>query len=341
MITPPKTAEVGWKPLYILNGINSSVAQTLKPAGLENAKGIISDTSFKDPTNPKWQDDAGHKWWSAFMDKYFPDGDKTSSFTVYGYTVAQTLVQVLKQCGDNLTRENVMKQAANLKNLELGMLLPGIKINTSATDFYPLQAVRMGRVKGESFELFGEVLASTGPSQYLGRCGGCKRGLRVVATDGGELAVVIGRRTYRADRAAARAAVGGISAMNDVSGRRAQLETPLRQFTLGKSFDTFAPMGPSIAPADGIDMADIEVRTTVSGEVMQDANTCDLIFGVEDLIMYLSAGLTPEPGDVIATGTPGGVGDSRNPPRYLREGDTVEVFVSGVGTLSNQVTSER
>jgi 2-keto-4-pentenoate hydratase/2-oxohepta-3-ene-1,7-dioic acid hydratase in catechol pathway len=156
----------------------------------------------------------------------------------------------------------------------------------------------------------------------------------------GELAVVIGRRTYRADESTARAAVGGISALHDVSGRRAQLETPLRQFTLGKSFDTFAPMGPSIAPADGIDLADIEVRTTVSGEVMQDANTSDLIFSVVDLIVYLSAGLTLEPGDVIATGTPGGVGDSRNPPRYLRDGDTVEIYVSGVGTLSNPVRLE-
>jgi 2-keto-4-pentenoate hydratase/2-oxohepta-3-ene-1,7-dioic acid hydratase in catechol pathway len=156
----------------------------------------------------------------------------------------------------------------------------------------------------------------------------------------GELAAVIGRRTYRADRSTARAAIGGISAIHDVSGRRAQLETPLRQFTLGKSFDTFAPMGPSIAPVDGIDFADIDIRTTVSDEVMQDANTRDLIFSVEDLIVYLSAGLTLEPGDVIATGTPGGVGDSRSPPRYLRDGDTVEVYVSGVGTLSNPVRME-
>ena len=156
----------------------------------------------------------------------------------------------------------------------------------------------------------------------------------------GELAVVIARRTYRADRAGARQAIGGISAMHDVSGRRAQLETPLRQFTLGKSFDTFAPMGPCIASMDGVDLADVNVRTTVSGEVMQDANTSDLIFPVEDLVEYLSRGLTLEPGDVIATGTPGGVGDSRKPPRYLREGDVVEVFVSGVGTLRNPVRTE-
>jgi 2-keto-4-pentenoate hydratase/2-oxohepta-3-ene-1,7-dioic acid hydratase in catechol pathway len=157
----------------------------------------------------------------------------------------------------------------------------------------------------------------------------------------GELAVVIGRPTYRAEREQALEAIGGISAFNDVSGRRAQLETPLRQFTLGKSFDTFAPLGPCIASMDGIDLADIDVRTTVSGEVMQEANTRDLIFDVAELIVYLSAGVTLEPGDVIATGTPGGVGDSRTPPRYLREGDEVEVYIGGVGTLTNPVRMER
>jgi 2-keto-4-pentenoate hydratase/2-oxohepta-3-ene-1,7-dioic acid hydratase in catechol pathway len=142
----------------------------------------------------------------------------------------------------------------------------------------------------------------------------------------GELAIVIGRPTYRADREEARAAVGGISAFNDVSGRRAQFETPLQQFTLGKSFDTFSPMGPCIARSDGIDLGDVDVRTTVS---------------VEELIMYLSAGVSLLPGDVIATGTPGGVGDSREPPRYLQQGDTVEIYVGGVGTLTNPVRLER
>jgi 2-keto-4-pentenoate hydratase/2-oxohepta-3-ene-1,7-dioic acid hydratase in catechol pathway len=156
----------------------------------------------------------------------------------------------------------------------------------------------------------------------------------------GEVAVVIGRRTYRADAAAARAAVGGISAMNDVSGRRAQLETPLRQFTLGKSFDTFAPMGPCVASADGIDLESIGVRTTVAGEVMQDSNTRNLIFSIVEIIAYCSAGMTLEPGDVIATGTPSGVGDARTPPRYLRDGEVVEVWVEGVGTLSNPVALE-
>jgi 2-keto-4-pentenoate hydratase/2-oxohepta-3-ene-1,7-dioic acid hydratase in catechol pathway len=155
-----------------------------------------------------------------------------------------------------------------------------------------------------------------------------------------EVAVVIGRRTYRADADAARAAVGGISAMNDVSGRRAQLETPLRQFTLGKSFDTFAPMGPCVASADGVDLAAIDVKATVSGEVLQSSNTRNLIFSMVELIQYASAGMTLEPGDVIATGTPGGVGDSRTPPRYLRDGDVVDVWVDGVGTLRNPVAFE-
>jgi 2-keto-4-pentenoate hydratase/2-oxohepta-3-ene-1,7-dioic acid hydratase in catechol pathway len=156
----------------------------------------------------------------------------------------------------------------------------------------------------------------------------------------GEVGVVIGRRTYRADAAAARAAVGGLTAMNDVSGRRAQLETPLRQFTLGKSFDTFAPMGPCVAGADDTDLESIGLRTTVSGEVLQDSSTENLIFSIVELIVYCSSGMTLEPGDVIATGTPGGVGDSRTPPRYLREGDVVEVSVDGVGTLRNPVAFE-
>jgi 2-keto-4-pentenoate hydratase/2-oxohepta-3-ene-1,7-dioic acid hydratase in catechol pathway len=155
-----------------------------------------------------------------------------------------------------------------------------------------------------------------------------------------ELAVVIGTRTYRADAEQAITALGGISAFNDVSGRRAQLETPLKQYTLGKSFDTFSPMGPCIASTDQTNLKNLDIRTTVSGEVVQEANTCDLIFSVEELIVYLSAGVTLEPGDVIATGTPGGVGMSREPPRFLRDGDTVEVYLEGVGTLTNPVRAE-
>jgi 2-keto-4-pentenoate hydratase/2-oxohepta-3-ene-1,7-dioic acid hydratase in catechol pathway len=157
----------------------------------------------------------------------------------------------------------------------------------------------------------------------------------------GEVAVVIGRRTYRADRAAARAAIGGISAFNDVSGRRAQLETPMRQFTLGKSFDTFSPMGPCVVHPGELDLTRIGVRTTLNGEVVQESDTSHLIFGFEELIEYFSKGVTLEPGDVIATGTPGGVGDERKPPWYLKDGDVLEVTVDGVGTLRNPVRQER
>jgi branched-chain amino acid transport system substrate-binding protein len=153
-----KAAEIGWKPLHLLNNVSQSVGSVLKPAGLENAKDILSTYYLKDATDSQWKNDAGMKEWSVFMDKYFPDGDKTSSFTVYGYSVAQTMVQVLKQCGDTLTRENVMKQAANL-DLNLPMLLPGIKIKTSATDFYPIQQMQMQRFNGETWELLGEVMS--------------------------------------------------------------------------------------------------------------------------------------------------------------------------------------
>lgn len=156
----------------------------------------------------------------------------------------------------------------------------------------------------------------------------------------GEVAVVLGGGVYRASLDDARRAIGGIAAFNDVSGRRAQLETPLRQFTLGKSFDTFSPLGPCIASPDSVDLDRIGLRTTVSGELMQEAWTDDLVFSLAELIEYASRGVTLEAGDVIATGTPGGVGDSRNPPRYLQEGDVVEVWVEGVGTLRNGVRRE-
>ena len=155
-----------------------------------------------------------------------------------------------------------------------------------------------------------------------------------------ELAVVIGRRTYRATLENALDAVGGYTAINDVSGRRAQLETPLRQFVYGKSFDTFAPLGPAIASVDGVDLGDITVSTTINGELLQNSNTRNLIFSVAEVIEYVSRGTTLEPGDVIATGTPGGVGDGRDPKRYLLDGETVEVTVSGVGTLTNPVKHE-
>jgi branched-chain amino acid transport system substrate-binding protein len=155
-----KIGEIGWKPLHILNGVASSVGATLKPAGFQHAQGIISDTSFKDPTDPQWQNDAGYKQWLAFMDKYYPNGDKTDNQTVYGYSIAQTTAQVLKQCGDDLTRENVMKQAASLRDLALPMLLPGIEINTSPTNFAPIRQAQMRRFEGERYVPFGPILSA-------------------------------------------------------------------------------------------------------------------------------------------------------------------------------------
>jgi branched-chain amino acid transport system substrate-binding protein len=153
-----KMAEIGWKPMHLLNNVSVSVGSVMKPAGFAASEGILSTGYLKDPTDPTWKDDAALKEWAAFMDKYYPEGDKTSSFTVYGYAVAKTLEQTLKQAGDNLTRENVMKQAASLKNFEIGVLLPGITINTSPTDFAPIKQMQMMRFKGESWEFFGPIM---------------------------------------------------------------------------------------------------------------------------------------------------------------------------------------
>ncbi len=154
-----KAAEIGWQPVHLLNNVSNSVGSVLKPAGLDASKGILSTGYIKDSTDPTWKDDAGMKEWIAFMDKYFPEGDKTSSFTVYGYAVGQSLVQVLKQAGNELTRENVMKQAANLKNVEINVLLPGIKLNSGPNDFYPIEQMQMQRFTGERWELFGPVMS--------------------------------------------------------------------------------------------------------------------------------------------------------------------------------------
>jgi branched-chain amino acid transport system substrate-binding protein len=154
-----KAAEIAWKPLHILSSIGSSIGATLKPAGLEHCRGIVTDLYLKDSTDPKWQDDPGFKSWSAFMDKYLPGADKSDGGYIAGSQSAATLEQVLKQCGDELTRENVMKQAANLHDFTVPMLLPGITINTSPTDFAPIKQVQMGRFEGEHWELFGPLLA--------------------------------------------------------------------------------------------------------------------------------------------------------------------------------------
>ena len=153
-----KAAEIEWKPLHILSSVGTSVAATLKPAGLEHAKDLVTDFYIKDPTDPQWQDDQGYKDWLAFMDKYYPEGDKTDAGNVYGPSVSQTVVQVLKQCGDELTRDNVMSQAANLHDFTVPMLLPGIKINTSPTDFAPVKQIQMARFDGERWRLFGPLI---------------------------------------------------------------------------------------------------------------------------------------------------------------------------------------
>jgi ABC-type branched-subunit amino acid transport system substrate-binding protein len=155
-----KVGEIGWAPaLNIVNNVGNSVGGVLKPAGFESAKGVVSTFYHKDGSDPAWANDPAMNEWRAFMDKYYPDGDKTSTFTVYGYASAQTLEQVLKQCGDNLTRDNVMKQAANLKNVEIGVLLPGIKVNTGPKDFFPIEQMQMARFTGERWELFGPVIS--------------------------------------------------------------------------------------------------------------------------------------------------------------------------------------
>jgi ABC-type branched-subunit amino acid transport system substrate-binding protein len=153
-----KVGELGWKPTFFLANTATSVAGVLKPAGLQYAKDIISTSYLKDPTDPAWANDPGVNAWRAFMDRYYPDGDKTNANNVYGFVQAEAMAQVLRQCGDNLTRENVMKQAASLKNFHTDMMLPGIDVNTSATDYFPIEQMQLMRFNGEAWELFGEVI---------------------------------------------------------------------------------------------------------------------------------------------------------------------------------------
>jgi branched-chain amino acid transport system substrate-binding protein len=152
-----KAHDIGWQPVHFLNNVSASVGATLKPAGLEASRGLITTLYLKDPTDPQWKNDPGYKDWLAFMKKYYPDGNVEDASNVYAYTVAQGLIQVLKQCGNDLSRENVMRQAANLKDLSLPMLLPGIKVSTSPTDFYPIEQEQLAKFDGERWVLFGEV----------------------------------------------------------------------------------------------------------------------------------------------------------------------------------------
>jgi ABC-type branched-subunit amino acid transport system substrate-binding protein len=152
------TADLQWHPVFILGDAAASIGTTLSSAGLENATGVISASFLKDPGDPAWKDDPAMKEWLSFMDKYYPKGDKASSAALYGYAAAETLVQVLKQCGDDLSRENVMRQAAALKDYEPSVVLPGIKVNTDPTNFRPIKQMRLVQFDGRTWQPIGDVL---------------------------------------------------------------------------------------------------------------------------------------------------------------------------------------
>ena len=153
-----KIAELNWHPIHFLTNVSGSIGGVMKPAGYENDQGILSTAYLKDPKDPEWKNDPAMNEWRAFMTKWYPEGDQDDAATVFAYGVAKGLEQVLRQCGDDLTRENVMKQAANL-NFEIGIYLPGTKIKTSPTDFAPLEQLQMMRFKSETWERFGPVMS--------------------------------------------------------------------------------------------------------------------------------------------------------------------------------------
>ncbi|MFM2067752.1 MAG: hypothetical protein RLZZ584_2661 [Pseudomonadota bacterium] len=151
-----KAAEIGWKPVHYVNGVSASVGSVLTPAGLDNALGLITVAYIKEPTDPQWGNEPGMNAWREWMKKYYPTGNLTDGYNVYGYSVAMTMVQVLRQCGDNLTRANLMKQAAAL-DLELPGLLPGVKVKTGADDFFPIEQMQLARFDGKTWVGFGQV----------------------------------------------------------------------------------------------------------------------------------------------------------------------------------------
>jgi ABC-type branched-subunit amino acid transport system substrate-binding protein len=155
-----KIAEIEWKPLHFLNNVSASVGSVIKPAGFENSQGIISAAYLKDASDPQWDNDPGMKEFYAFLAKDFPEGNKLDGNVVVGYGVSQTLVEVLKKCGDNLTRENIMKQAASLKDFRTEVLLPGIKINTGPDDFAPISQLQLMKFNGVKWDLFGDVISA-------------------------------------------------------------------------------------------------------------------------------------------------------------------------------------
>jgi branched-chain amino acid transport system substrate-binding protein len=162
--TIKKIAELTWKPLQIVVNVSLSIGSVMKPAGLEASQGVLTAAYAKDGADPRWNDDPGMKKWTAFLDKYMPGADRTDSGVVYAYGAAQTLAKVLEMCGDDLTRANVMKQAASLKDFVPDTMLPGVKLNTSPTDFAPISQLQMQRFKGEKWEPFGEIISGDLPT---------------------------------------------------------------------------------------------------------------------------------------------------------------------------------
>jgi branched-chain amino acid transport system substrate-binding protein len=160
-----KAGELGWKPAHYLNGVSVSIGNVMKPAGYENCQGILSAHYLKEPTDPEYAKDKDFLEWTEFMKKWYPTGSLVQGENGYGYAVANLLVHVLKQAGDDLTRANIMKQAANVKGLQLPMVQEGIKVNTSPTDFYPIQSVKMQRFKGETWERFGDIMSNEAATQ--------------------------------------------------------------------------------------------------------------------------------------------------------------------------------
>lgn len=154
-----KAHEIGWDATQIVANVSNSVGAVLTPAGLEASTGLISTAYLKDMQDPQWADDQGAKDWNAFMDKYYPDGDKLSSFTTYGYSVAQTMVHILDQAGDDLTRENVLKQAASMNDVSLPLFLPGMTMNTTETDYFPIEQMQLMKFNGERWETFGDIIS--------------------------------------------------------------------------------------------------------------------------------------------------------------------------------------
>jgi ABC-type branched-subunit amino acid transport system substrate-binding protein len=159
-----KVADLGWKPVHILDINASPVSAVLKPAGLDISRDIISTNYGKDPGDPQWKDDPGLKAYFAFMDKYYPEGDKLNTVNIYGYLTSELLVYILRQCGDDLTRDNIMRQATSIRNFTLSLALPGMHVNTSPTDYRINRQMQMMKFNGERWELFGPIIEDTGPA---------------------------------------------------------------------------------------------------------------------------------------------------------------------------------